>query len=90
VHIPGQREKSHAQTDMLAVGPGFLSTLHIRLLAGLVFNPGDFASAAATDAAEKATEEASRKAGASAAPRYNHTDGRYSFDLGYRRGRDFH
>ncbi len=62
LHPPGQPPKSSVEVDELAVGPGFLSTMRIRLLAGRPFTASDFASAAATDAAEKAAEEASKKA----------------------------
>jgi predicted permease len=72
IHLPGQPEKSSVETDTLAVGPGFFSTLHIRFLAGRTFNASDFASAAATDAAQKSAEEAAQKAaapGAAATPK---------------------
>ena len=71
VHLPGQPEKSSVETDTLAVGPGFFTTMHIRFLAGRAFNSADFASAAATDAAQKAAEDAAKKSappGAAAAP----------------------
>ncbi|HME00331.1 MAG TPA: ABC transporter permease [Terriglobia bacterium] len=61
VHLPGQPEKSSVETDTLAVGPGFFSTMHVRLLAGRAFNSSDFSAASATDASQKAVEEASRK-----------------------------
>jgi predicted permease len=67
VHLPGQPEKSSVETDTLAVGPGFFSTMHVRLLAGRAFNSSDFRAASATDASERAAEEESRKP-ASAGP----------------------
>jgi len=68
IHLPGQPEKSSVQSDMLAVGPGFFSTLHIRLLAGRMFSSADFASAAVTEAAERAVEDAASKAGPANTP----------------------
>jgi predicted permease len=68
VHLPGKPEKQGVESDMLAVGPGFFSTLHIGLLAGRMFNSADFASAAVTHAAERAAEEAASKAGSAGAP----------------------
>ncbi len=65
IHLPGQPEKSSVEADTLAVGPGFFSTLHIRLLAGRALNSADFTTAAATDAAQRAAEEASKKPAAS-------------------------
>ena len=61
IHLPGQPEKSSVETDTLAVGPGFFSTMHIRFLAGRTFSASDFASAAATEAAQKAVEDAAKK-----------------------------
>jgi predicted permease len=68
VHLPGQPEKSSVETDTLAVGPGFFSTMHIRLLAGRALNSADFSAAAATEAAQKNAEEASRKLASAGAP----------------------
>ena len=68
VHLPGKPEKSSVETDAMAIGPGFFSTLKIRLLAGRMFTSADFASAAATDAAQKAAEEGSKKAASPGAP----------------------
>ncbi|HEV2424757.1 MAG TPA: ABC transporter permease, partial [Terriglobia bacterium] len=68
LHLPGQPAKSSVEVDMLAVGPGFFSTMHIRFLAGRPFNAADFAAAAATDAAQKAAREASSKAAPSGDP----------------------
>jgi len=68
IHLPGQPEKSSVETDTLAVGPGFFSTMHIRLLAGRVFSSADFAAAAATQAAQKAAEDAAKKSAAPEAP----------------------
>ncbi|HEV2381689.1 MAG TPA: ABC transporter permease [Terriglobia bacterium] len=66
VHLPGQPEKSSVETDLLAVGPGFFSTMHIRLLAGRMFNSADFATAATTNAARKAAEDASKSSSSAA------------------------
>jgi predicted permease len=68
VHLPGKPEKSSVETDTLAVGPGFFSTMHIRLLAGRTFSQADFAAAAATEAAQRAVEEASKKPASPGAP----------------------
>ena len=71
IHLPWQPEKSSVETDMLAVGPGFFSTMRIPLLAGRMFTSVDFAAATATDTGRKAAAEAARTpspAGASAAP----------------------
>ena len=68
LHLPGQPEKASVQTDMLAIGPGFFSTMHIRLLAGRAFAPADFISAAAAGAARKAAEEAAKKPPAGGTP----------------------
>ena len=68
LHIPGQPEKASVSADVLAVGPGFFSTMRIRFLAGRPFVPADFAAAAATEAAQRAAEEASRKSGRPGAP----------------------
>ena len=46
VHVEGQPEKSTEEVDMLAIGPGFLQTLHIPLLEGRTFNAEDFDVAA--------------------------------------------
>ncbi|HEV2388861.1 MAG TPA: ABC transporter permease [Candidatus Acidoferrales bacterium] len=64
VHLDGQPANSNVRSDMLAVGPGFFSTMRIPLLAGRAFSPADFALAASAAAAEKAA----RAASAAAAP----------------------
>ena len=59
VHIEGQPEKSTADVDMLAAGPGFFRTLRIPLLEGRTFTSEDFEQAAEAAAAiRKAREEA--------------------------------
>jgi predicted permease len=68
IHLLGQPEKSSVETDMLAVGPGFFSTLHIGVLAGRMFNAADFASAALTQEVERAVEEAASKTGSASGP----------------------
>ncbi len=62
LHLPGQPEKSSVETDILAVGPEFLSTLHIPLLDGRNFTASDFATAAMSDAAMKAARESPKQA----------------------------
>src|SRR5215469_11888975 len=68
IHLPGQPEKSSVESDMLAVGPGFFSTMHIGLLAGRMFKSADFASTAATEAARRALEEGAKKQGSVGTP----------------------
>jgi predicted permease len=53
VHLDGAPPKSNVSTAKLQVGMDFFSTMHIPLMAGRAFLPEDFASAAATNAAEK-------------------------------------
>jgi predicted permease len=65
VHIDGAPEKEYANTGKLAVGLNFFSTMRIPMLAGRNFTSADFASAAATNAAQKARDAATEKAKAS-------------------------
>ena len=62
IHLPGQPEKSSVETDVLAVGPEFLSTLHIPLLDGRNFTTADFAAAAIGEAARRAAPESATQA----------------------------
>jgi predicted permease len=68
LHLPGQPEKSSVESDVLAVGPGFFSTMHIHLLSGRIFSPVDYVTAAATDAAQRAAQDAARAAAPGAKP----------------------
>jgi predicted permease len=65
VHIDSAPGKEYANTGKLAVGLNFFSTMRIPMLAGRNFTSADFASAAATNAAEKARDAAAEKAKAS-------------------------
>ena len=62
IHFPGEPEKSSVETDVLAVGPEFLSTLHIPLLDGRNFTTADFAAAAMSEAATKAASKSAKQA----------------------------
>jgi predicted permease len=62
IHLPGDSEKSSVETDLLAVGPEFLSTLHIPLLDGRNFTTADFAAAAISEAARKAARLSAKQA----------------------------
>jgi predicted permease len=62
IHFPGEPEKSSVETDVLAVGPEFLSTLHIPLLDGRNFTTADFAAAAMREAATKAASKSAKQA----------------------------
>jgi predicted permease len=57
VHLDGAPPKMNINTDVLAVGPDFFSTLHIPVLAGRTFTPADFAAASAINAAQIAAED---------------------------------
>jgi predicted permease len=65
VHIDSAPEKEYVNTGKLAVGLNFFSTMRIPMLAGRNFTSADFASAAATNAAQKARDAATEKAKAS-------------------------
>ncbi|TAM82433.1 MAG: ABC transporter permease [Acidobacteria bacterium] len=60
-HVEGQPEKKSVPSDLLSIGPGFLSTMHIPLMGGRTFTDEDFEQAAKATAAEE-------KASAAAAP----------------------
>jgi macrolide transport system ATP-binding/permease protein len=74
IHLDGTPQNQNVDSDALAVGAQFFSTLRIPMLAGRGFTASDFVSAAATQAAETAAEQAWEKAavraanGSSAAP----------------------
>jgi len=65
VHIAGAPPKQYANTGELPVGLNFFSTMRIPMLAGRDFTSADFASTAATNAAERARDAAAEKAKAS-------------------------
>ncbi len=67
VHVPGQPAKAGVDTDVLAVGPGFFSTMKMHLLAGRTFNSADFATVAAAYAAQMAAADADMKPNSAAA-----------------------
>ena len=68
-HIEGQPEKSSVPADTLTVGPAFLSTMRIPLMAGRAFTGEDFQQAAEAAAAEgKASAAAQSKTPPSAVP----------------------
>jgi predicted permease len=62
VHLDGAPPKTNISTDVLSIGPDYLSVMRIPMLAGRLFNPVDFSSAAETHAALKAVEEQAAKA----------------------------
>jgi predicted permease len=62
VHLDGAPPKTNINTDVLTVGPGYLSAMRIPLLAGRAFNSADFSSTEETDAVVKAKDEAAAKA----------------------------
>jgi predicted permease len=53
LHIEGQPANEDADTDMLAVGPEFFSTMHIPLRAGRAFTPADIAQAVSAEQTPK-------------------------------------
>jgi predicted permease len=67
IHLDSAPAKSNIQSDVMAIGPGFMSTMRIPLVAGRDFNSGDFVAAAAKDAAQRAAYEADSKAQIAAA-----------------------
>jgi len=48
-HLPGTPEDSHADANMLPVGPNFFQTMRIPFVAGRDFSPSDFSAAAASN-----------------------------------------
>ena len=67
-HLEGQPEKENVPSDRLAIGPGFVSTMHIPLIGGRTFTDEDFQQAAeATAIEQKASAAAKSKTPHSAA-----------------------
>jgi predicted permease len=58
VHLDGAPPKSNVHTETLDIGANFFSTMRIPVLAGRTFMPADFATAAATNAAQEAADTA--------------------------------
>jgi predicted permease len=69
LHIPGQPPKSSVETDTIAVGPEFFSTMHISVLDGRTFTSADIVSASLTKAAEKTAQDSAKQSGSSATSR---------------------
>jgi predicted permease len=82
VHIGGAPPKEDANTDRLAVGMNFFSTMRIPVLAGRNFTSADFAVAAATNAAAKVHDAALAKINPA---RPDASAGRKAADAGYDR-----
>src|SRR5438874_375326 len=68
VHVDGAPPKQYANAGELPVGLNFFSTLAIPLLAGRSFTSADFASAAATNAAQKARDADAENANPASSP----------------------
>ena len=66
-HMDGTPRNQSVDADVMEVSPQFFSTMRIPMLAGRGFTSADFASAAVTDAAERAAEEAWEKASVASA-----------------------
>jgi predicted permease len=66
LHLDGTPRNQSVSAEMMDVGSDFFSTMRIPMLAGRGFSAADFASAAVTNAAETAADEAWEKAAASA------------------------
>jgi predicted permease len=67
LHLDGTPRNQSVSAEMLDVGAGFFSTMRIPMLAGHGFSAADFASAAVTNAAETAADEAWERASAASA-----------------------
>lgn len=67
VHLDGAPKDKNLTVNVMAVGSGFFSTLHIPMMAGRGFISSDFVSAAATGAAEQTAQQDWEKAAAAAA-----------------------
>ena len=67
VHLDGAPKNQNVSSNVMAVGTDFFSTLRIRMMAGRGFNSSDYISAAITNAAEQASQQAWEKAAAAAA-----------------------
>ena len=68
VHLEGAAPDKNELVDTMTVGLDFLSTMKIPLLSGRAFVAQDFASAAATGAADKSARDAAEAAAKKAAP----------------------
>ncbi len=72
VHLDGAPQLKNESTDELQVGPDFLSTMRIPLLAGQRFNSADYSSAQETAAIVQAAEQAAAAAPANSTPMLLH------------------
>src|SRR5881392_351289 len=68
VHVDGAPPKQDANTGELPVGLDFFSTMRIPILAGRSFTSTDFATAAATNSAQKARDAAAANANPASSP----------------------
>src|SRR5256884_268759 len=68
VHVDGAPPKQYANAGELPVGLNFFSTMRIPILAGRSFTSADFASAAATNAAQKARDADAENANPASSP----------------------
>ncbi|MGA8182543.1 MAG: FtsX-like permease family protein, partial [Terriglobia bacterium] len=59
-HIEGQPEKKNVASDRLAIGPDFVSTMHIPLIGGRSFTDEDFQQAAEVAAIEQKASAAAK------------------------------
>jgi predicted permease len=59
-HLEGQPEKKNVPSDRLAIGLGFLSTMHIPLIGGRTFTDEDFQQAAEAAAIEQKASAAAK------------------------------
>ena len=62
LHLEGQPANEEADTDMLAVGSEFFSTMHIPLRAGRAFTPADIAQAVSAEQTPKGAKPAANQA----------------------------
>ena len=67
IHLDSAAAKSNVPSDVVATGPGFLSTMHIPLVAGRDFNSADFVAAATKESVQRAAYEAEEAARIAAA-----------------------
>lgn len=67
LHLDGTLRNRSVTANVMPVGTQFFSTLRIPMMVGRGFTSSDFVSAAITDAAEEAAQQAWEKAAASAA-----------------------
>jgi macrolide transport system ATP-binding/permease protein len=61
VHLDGAPSKQNVGTDVLTVGPDYLSAMRIPLLSGRVFSYADFTSTQETNAAVEAADQPAEK-----------------------------